>query len=193
MDTESLNFFHQLADIQHQQDARDTFLKHMTPFNIKRLTDTAILPTKAYDGDLGYDLYADEDVILTPLNTVKISTGIAVQFPQGWGGFIKDRSSMAIKKTITTGGVIDCTYTGELSVIMTSLVRPKYDLFPVYMNRISSSFDAEQLIEIKKGDKIAQLVPIPVTNWKITEVEEFDKIGERGERGFGSSDNINSN
>jgi dUTP pyrophosphatase len=192
MDTDSLNFFHQLADIQHQHDAWDTFLKHMTPFNIKRLTDTAILPTKAYDGDLGYDLYADEDVILTPLNTVKISTGIAVQFPQGWGGFIKDRSSMAIKKTITTGGVIDCTYTGELSVIMTSLVRPKYQI--THYNTLTiPAFDAEQFIEIKKGDKIAQLVPIPVTNWKITEVEEFDKIGERGERGFGSSDNINSN
>jgi dUTP pyrophosphatase len=189
MDTDSLNFFHKLAEEQQIQDAADK-INRMNPFNIKlnikRLTDTAILPTKAYDGDLGYDLYADEDVILTPLNTVKIRTGIAVQFPQGWGGFIKDRSSMAIKKTITTGGVIDCTYTGELSVIMTSLVRPKYQI--IYYNTLTiPAFDTEQLIDIKKGDKIAQLVPIPVTNWKITEVDEFEKTAERGERGFGSS------
>jgi dUTP pyrophosphatase len=158
----------------------------MTTFNIKKLTDTAILPTKAYGGDLGYDLYADEDVILTPLNTVKIRTGIAVQFPQGWGGFIKDRSSMAIKKTITTGGVIDCTYTGELSIIMTSLLRPEYELSPHSYDIVNiGSYD--QLIEIKKGDKIAQLVPIPITNWEITEVDEFTSITERGERGFGSS------
>jgi hypothetical protein len=59
MDTDSLNFFHKLAEEQHTQDSMEKFLKNMTPFNIKRLTDTAILPTKAYDGDLGYDLYAD--------------------------------------------------------------------------------------------------------------------------------------
>jgi dUTP pyrophosphatase len=142
------------------------------PFNIKRLTKSAIIPTRAYEGDLGYDLYADEHIVLKPLERVKISTGIAVQFPQGWGGFIKDRSSMAIKKLITTGGVIDNGYTGELSVIMTYLANPEYGYF-----------------EIKKGDKIAQLVPIPITNWEITEVQDFTS-SERGDKGFGSSEKM---
>lgn len=140
-------------------------------FKIKRLTNTAILPTRAYEGDLGYDLYADEDMVLKPLESVKIKTGIAVQFPEGWGGFIKDRSSMASKRIITSGGVIDSGFMGPLSVILTDI----------------TANDGSRVYIIKKGDKIAQLVPIPVSDWLVTEVDDFDNTTERNVKGFGSS------
>lgn len=140
-------------------------------FKIKRLTDTAILPTRAYEGDLGYDLYADEDMVLKPLESVKIKTGIAVQFPEGWGGFIKDRSSMASKRIITSGGVIDSGFMGPLSVILTDI----------------TANDGRRVYIIKKGDKIAQLVPIPVSDWLVAEVDDFDNTTERNVKGFGSS------
>lgn len=148
----------------------------MTPtLKIKKVHPDAKLPTKAHSTDLGYDLYANQDIEIWHGSTVKISTGIAVGFPKGWGGFIKDRSSMASKQLITSGGVIDEDYTGELSIIMT------------YTDDESFNEDDDQnIIYIKKGDKIAQLVPIPTTNWSIEEVDSLE-ITNRGEKGFGSS------
>lgn len=143
------------------------------PFKIKRLTKSAILPTRAYEGDLGYDLYADETITIRPLDTVKVQTNICVQFPPGWGGFIKDRSSMASKHIITTGGVIDSGYTGPLSIILTNIAENDSGTYV-----------------IQKGAKIAQLVPIPVSDWEISEVDHFEQT-ERSDRGFGSSDTAN--
>jgi dUTP pyrophosphatase len=151
----------------------------MSILNIKRLTETAKIPTKAYPTDLGYDLYADETVEIWYMETVKIKTGIAVGFPEGWGGFIMDRSSMASKCLVVSGGVIDQSYIGELSIIMTYT-----SLDPVNKD------DVYNKVTINKGDKIAQLVPIPVTNFSIVEVSDLES-SERGERGFGSSDKIN--
>lgn len=131
---------------------------------IKKLTDSAICPTKAHSTDLGYDLYADENIFLYSSNIpVKIKTGIAVGFPEGWGGFIKDRSSRASQGWSIVGGVIDNAYIGELSVL------------------ISGNTGS-----ISKGDKIAQLVPIPLTQWDIVEVDSLSDT-ERGSKGFGSS------
>jgi dUTP pyrophosphatase len=132
---------------------------------IKKLTETAKLPTKAHSTDLGYDLYSDETVKFLPGDTVKIKTGICMGFPQGWGGFLKDRSSMAAKGFSVRGGVIDEAYIGELSVVL---------------------FHAKGEVYINKGDKIAQLVPIQTTNFEIKEVDSLEKT-DRGEKGFGSS------
>ncbi|HNC65394.1 MAG TPA: dUTP diphosphatase [Chitinophagales bacterium] len=135
-------------------------------FRIKKLTESAKLPCKAHPTDLGYDLFADETVKFWPGDTVKIKTGICVGFPQGWGGFIEDRSSMALKGFSVRGGIIDNGFVGELSVVM---------------------FHAKGEIYINKGDKIAQLVPIPLTNFEIEQVEGLEQT-DRGENGFGSSD-----
>jgi dUTP pyrophosphatase len=132
---------------------------------VKKLTETAKLPTKAHPTDLGYDLYADETVSIDGNSAIKIKTGIAVGFPEGWGGFIKDRSSMASKGFAVIGGVIDQAYIGELSIVIT------------YKRGVTT---------IQKGDKIAQLVPIPLTNWPIIEVDNLGPT-DRGEKGFGSS------
>jgi dUTP pyrophosphatase len=135
---------------------------------IKRLSDSAVLPTKAHPTDLGYDLYADEEVQVFPNRTVKIKTGICIGFPENWGGFIEDRSSMAMKGFGVKAGVIDETYSGEISIVLT------------YTSENNTPYI------INKGDKIAQLVPIPRTNWVITEVGNIPATG-RGSNGFGSS------
>lgn len=132
---------------------------------VKKLTETAKLPTKAHPTDLGYDLFSDETVPISDKYPTKVKTGIAVGFPEGWGGFIKDRSSMASKGFTVIGGVIDQAYIGELSVVMT---HSNGNMF------------------VNKGDKIAQLVPIPLTDWPIVEVENLEQT-DRGANGFGSS------
>lgn len=135
----------------------------------KRLTPSAKLPTKAHSSDIGFDLYADFDMTLYPLEPMKISTGISCGFPPGYAGLILDRSSMGAKGIKVMGGVIDQAYTGDLIVCL------------VYMDR-----DPHKIIKIAKGDKIAQLVLIPSYEVSIIEVAQLGDT-ERGEKGFGSS------
>jgi dUTP pyrophosphatase len=146
------------------------FKSKFTPFSmkIKRVADTATLPQKAHAGDLGYDLFAAEDITIFPGETKLVSTGVAIQFPVGYGGTIQDRSSIATKrKLFTVAGVIDNGYVGELKVALHN--------------------SGYNLQKIETGDKIAQLVPIPVTNFSIEEVEEVYSADQRGEGGFGST------
>ena len=154
-----------------QQFIEDSLLKSkFTPTRIKAkiLVDVAILPQKAHEGDLGYDLFSAEDVSIFPGETKLISTGVAIQFPIGYGGIIKDRSSIATKrKLFSVAGVIDNGYVGEIKV---ALHNSGYNL---------------QKIEV--GDKIAQLVLIPVTNFQVEEVKEVYSADERGDGGFGST------
>ncbi len=132
---------------------------------VKRLHPDAKLPTRAYSGDLGYDLYALTRVVLEPLKPTAVPTGISVEFPEGWGAFIKDRSSMALKGVHTLAGVIDSGYRGEIRVVMVSL---------------------GDRVVIEAGQKIAQMIPIKVVEWEVVEVEDLSE-SEREGRGFGSS------
>ena len=120
---------------------------------VKKLTDTATLPTKAHDTDLGYDLYCDGDTRLYPNGVVtKIPTGIAIELPFGYGALIRDRSSVATKQElIVVAGVIDGDYRGEVIVAMNN---PGVH---------SATFN--------HGDKIAQLILIPTTNFPIVETD----------------------
>ena len=134
---------------------------------VKRLTETAKLPEKAHQGDLGYDVFADEDKWIAPGDFKLVSTGISVyNATYKYGFIIKDRSSIAMKGLFTHAGVIDSGYTGEIKVLF---------------NNVSSTS-----IKIEKGDKIAQLVPSKVINFEVEEVEELFKT-QRGEKGFGST------
>ena len=97
-----------------------------------------------------------------------ISTGVAIQFPRGYGGLIKDRSSVATKqKLFTVAGVIDNGYVGEIKIAM---------------NNASGETQS-----FEKGAKIAQLVLVPVTNFTVTEVDELTTRDGRGQSGFGST------
>ena len=134
---------------------------------VKRLTETAILPEKAHQGDLGYDVFADEDVLIPAGKYKLVSTGISIISSNGRYGFIiKDRSSIAVKGLFTHAGVIDAGYIGEIKIFFHNV------------NQTS--------VKIDKGDKIAQLVPQKVISFEVHEVDELFKTS-RGENGFGST------
>lgn len=137
---------------------------------VKKLRPDAKLPHKIHAGDLGYDLFSDEGVAIFPHETKVVKTGIAIQFPAGYGGFIKDRSSVATKKGLhTVAGVIDNGYTGEIGMALYN--------------------GTESVIHITPGEKIAQLVLIPTVDFTIEEVIETISLDGRGDNGFGSTGN----
>ena len=139
----------------------------MMDLKVKLHTNTAKLPEKAHQGDLGYDVFADEDKWIEPGGYKLVSTGISVHnSTYKYGFIIKDRSSIAMKGLFTHAGVIDAGYTGEIKVL--------------FHNNSSTA------IKLEKGDKIAQLVPQPVVNFEVEEVEELFET-RRGENGFGST------
>lgn len=136
--------------------------------NVKRLSTGATLPQKAHAGDLGYDLFAVETCIIRPDETLLISTGIAIQFPEGYGGFIKDRSSVSTKHGVfAVAGVIDNGYTGEIKVALHNAGPKEWICLP--------------------GNKIAQLVLIPTVNFPVIEVQDIQSSDARGTDGFGST------
>jgi len=139
---------------------------------VKLLEEGARAPVVAHPGeDLGYDLFALEAVTLAPRSTVKVRTGIAVEARDPRSGaplglLVRDRSSMAARGIATTGGVIDAGYRGEILVVMTNL--------------------GDAALELKAGEKIAQMVPVPVLTGLVQEVETLE-VSARAEKGFGSS------
>ena len=121
--------------------------------------------------DLGYDLFALEGAVLAPRATIKVRTGIAVEARNPVTGaplglLVRDRSSMAARGVTTTGGVIDAGYRGEILVLMTNL--------------------GEAQVELKAGEKIAQMIPVPVLTGAVEVVESLEDSA-RAEKGFGSS------
>lgn len=133
---------------------------------VKRLTPHAILPTVGHPGeDIGYDLYASEDVTLSPRGAAGVPTGIAIEFDPPAGGVVKTRSGMAKKRLMCNAGVIDAGYRGEVIVLMENL--------------------GDQPYEIKRGDKIAQLLEHPFTANEVVESDLTDAA--RGAKGFGST------
>jgi len=139
---------------------------------VKRLEAIARLPEVAHPGeDLGYDLFALEGVHLGARQTLKVRTGIAVEARHPKTGaplglLVRDRSSMAARGIATTGGVIDAGYRGEILVVMTNL--------------------GDVAVELKAGEKIAQMVPVPVLTGLVQEVETLE-VSKRAAKGFGSS------
>ncbi|MGO9437246.1 MAG: dUTP diphosphatase [Terracidiphilus sp.] len=139
---------------------------------VKLLEVDARLPIVAHPGeDLGYDLFALEGIVLEPRATVRVRTGIAVEARhpetgEPLGLLVRDRSSMAARGIATTGGVIDAGYRGEILVLMTNL--------------------GNAAVELKAGEKIAQMIPVPVLTGFVQEVETLE-VSARSEKGFGSS------
>ena len=137
---------------------------------IKRIDPTVTLPGYAYEGDAGLDLRSAEDVSLAPFERRLISTGLAIAIPEGYAGFVQPRSGLALKQGLSmanTPGLIDAHYRGELKICAINL-------------------DPTHTIEVKRGDRIAQLVIQQVPVVKLVEVEELDET-DRGAGGFGSS------
>src|SRR5699024_9639736 len=144
----------------------------------KRLTDDAIIPTKAHPTDSGFDLYASEDVIIEPGETKIIPTGIAVELPPGYEAQVRPRSGVTAKTKLRVQiGTIDNGYTGEIGVIVDNIATAGFDIDGV-------SYPLE---EVRKGDRIAQLVVQALPEVTAVEIDDFTEDSERGEGGFGSS------
>ena len=135
---------------------------------VKKLTYDATVPTRGSDGAVGYDLYSSEDAIVpNQAGRALVGTGITVVLPPGVYGRVAPRSGLAVKHCINVGaGVIDPDYTGESKVVL--------------FNHGSNDF------EVKKGDRIAQLV---LERCETPPIEEINIVEdtERGSGGFGST------
>ncbi len=137
---------------------------------IRRVRAGAVLPSQAYEGDAGFDLSACDAITLAPGERAVVSTGLAVEIPEGYGGFVQPRSGLASRHGIgivNSPGLVDSGYRGEIRVVLVNTDR-------------SESFTVEP------GMRIAQLVVLPVPAVRLVEVDEL-QTSERGARGFGSS------
>jgi dUTP pyrophosphatase len=137
---------------------------------VARLRDDARLPERAYAGDAGLDLAACERVELAPGERAVVPTGIAVAIPEGFAGFVQPRSGLAARHgiaVVNSPGLIDSGYRGEIRVVLLNT-------------------DPERAFVAEAGDRIAQLVVLPIPELDLVEVDELPP-SERGVRGFGSS------
>lgn len=157
---------------------------------VSKLSDDAIVPTKAYESDAGWDLYASENATVKAGQRNIIKTGISFEIPEGWCGLIWPRSGLSVKNGIDVlAGVIDSSYRGEVMVCLynTCDVNPIYntcDINPVY-NTETERYSLKDL-KIKKGDRIAQILFHEVPEVKMVEDNNLSET-KRNEGGFGSS------
>ena len=126
----------------------------------------AVKPTRAHTYDAGLDLYAIEDGYIRCNQSRTFDTGVHVEIPEGYVGFIKSKSGLMVNHGIVTDGTIDAHYTGSIKVCLFNQGGSKY--------------------EVKAGDKIAQLVIVPCL---LPELEVVDSLEDtdRGDAGFGST------
>lgn len=124
------------------------------------------MPRQAHEFDAGFDLFSPIDTILWGGNTITIDTGVHIALPPGTVGMIKSKSGLNVKHDILSEGVIDAGYTGSIRVKL--------------YNHSSVGYD------IHKGDKISQLVIMPVLYPALKQVEALDPT-ERSSNGFGST------
>ncbi len=134
---------------------------------IQKLDPEAKIPTSPYKGDAGMDIFSVEELDLVPGENRAVKTGLRLAIPEGYAGFVWDKSGLALKNQLKTmAGVIDSNYRGEFMIVLFNLGKESY--------------------HIQKGSKIAQLIVAPIATPEIEEAEIADET-ERGEGGFGSS------
>lgn len=128
------------------------------------------VPAYAYVGDAGVDLRSTEDAVLEPFERRLVPTGVSLAIPAGYAGFVLPRSGLAIKhgvSLVNAPGLIDSNYRGEIKAVLVNL-------------------DSQKAFEIKRGDRIAQLVIMRVPDVTLEACEELPSSC-RGAGGFGSS------
>lgn len=136
---------------------------------MKKLDERAVVPTYGSDFSAGADLYAIEDTVIEPGKTVLVHTGLAMEIPEGYGGFIYARSGLASKRGLAPAnkvGVIDADYRGEIMVAL--------------LNHSS------EIQKVAAGERVAQLVIAPFLKAEFEVVEELSDT-VRGAGGFGST------
>ena len=129
------------------------------------------LPFYATKGSAGMDVYSNEEIVLSPLSTTIIKTGLFVKIPEGYEIQVRPRSGLSAKSSLriaNSPGTIDSDYLGEIGIII---------------DNTSQTFS----YTVKKGERIAQLVLKKVEQIEWEEVEEFSETTERNTGGFGST------
>ena len=131
-----------------------------------KLDEGAKMPTRAHETDAGLDIYACESQVVPAHGSVKFDTGVHIELPKGTVGMLKSKSGLNVKYGLTSEGVIDVGYTGSIVV------------------KLYNHSDVDYLVE--KGDKISQLVIMPILTPELELVESLEET-DRGSNGFGSS------
>jgi dUTP pyrophosphatase len=143
----------------------------MDSLSIQLLTDTARVPQRQREGDLGYDLYADQDAVIEAGQVQLLRTGVALALPPGVAGLVIPRSGNALKLALSVNnspGLIDAGYRGDVSVI-------------------AINHGAEP-VRVEQGMRIAQLLLVPALTPQLQIVDRLpDPQDGRGTAGFGSS------
>ncbi len=137
---------------------------------VKKLREDAVIPFYATEHSAGLDLVcADDTIIIRPLERALVSTGIAIELPEGYEAQVRPRSGLALKKGITvlnSPGTIDPDYRGEIKVILINL--------------------SDREVVIEKGERIAQMVISPIARVEVLETDELSST-RRQDGGFGST------
>lgn len=137
---------------------------------IQRLDESLGLPSYQKPGDAGLDLQSASEVHVPPGERAVVGTGIAVAIPEGWCGLVTPRSGRAADEglsIVNSPGVIDSGYRGEVKVVLVNL-------------------DPRHTIRISRGERIAQMLLVPVATVTLEEVSELP-VSARGEDGYGST------
>ncbi|MCF7581253.1 dCTP deaminase/dUTPase family protein [Staphylococcus epidermidis] len=171
---------------------------------IKLLSENATMP-KRDRLDAGYDIYSAETVILEPQEKAVIKTDVAVNIPEGYVGLLTSRSGVSSKThLVIETGKIDAGYQGNLGINIKNDIGTLQDSYSTFRNDDDEKIKGYLIRDIrgeyyrefhylphsygiKKGDKLAQLVIVPIWTPELKEVEEFSSESERGEKGFGST------
>ena len=133
------------------------------------LDEGAIMPTRAHAEDAGLDLYTPEDFALPSFGVIDnytVDTGVHMEIPEGYVGMLKSKSGLNVNRGVITEGVIDAGYTGSIKVKLYNL--------------------GEDIQYFQRGEKIAQLVILPIVTPELKLVDKFAET-ERGDNGFGST------
>jgi dUTP pyrophosphatase len=136
---------------------------------VLRLDPELSLPAAAHSGDAGIDLLAREETVLGPGQWAMVPTGIAVAIPEGYAGLVAPRSGLAARhglSVVNGPGVVDAGYRGEIKAILIN--------------------HGPEPITLHRGDRVAQLVVVPVVNVDLQEVDTLPE-SDRGAGGFGST------
>lgn len=134
---------------------------------MKVMLDTgAKMPTRAHSTDAGLDIYAREEQVVPAKGSTIFDTGVHMELPHGTAGFLKSKSGLNVNYGITSEGVIDVGYTGSI--------------------RVKLYNHSDKDYTVKAGDKISQLVILPIWSHLLELVDELEDT-ERGDGGFGST------
>lgn len=140
------------------------------PVLLHRIDDDLPAPSQAHPGDAGYDLHASRPVRLPAGGRAMVPTGIAIALPDGYAAFVHPRSGLATRHGLTVlnaPGTVDAGYRGEITVCL-------------------HNTDPDTAFEVRRGDRIAQLVVQPVSQVTFTMVQRLPG-SDRGDRGYGAS------